>query len=729
MQPAARSAGVLLGSKAGGSGSLIDTRLHAALKPEQPAGASTAILSQQPASPLAPLSAPTESKVGSLSSLAPWDVPILPEDLGQHAARNQCVSSFPWFAGFRATGGVTSTSQQYRYALFSVEGQAEVRELGPGWTLHNVIQDIQQVIPNLRNIRVLLSRLAGFPALQIAATSSIAPLPGHAYPLDLRSVGGRVCTVVLFPGMTDGEVNDRIKRECQALRRPGRAFSLHLPDGRPFRAIPFQVLGPDFIKGEAEDIADIVEDGPGSALGQHPLEEDWGSGAVEHDEVDILQLSLHRARASGDRKVSLFPGDPALHFALPAHQGLQVQPECAQPPCVDSATAGGPCFSTGDIVGLACMQLVRKSTARLPVSPLPGLPGVVCPAGPAAKQPAARAAPCLLSDLRDAISAQVPLRPTWMAGQQFSPPMDYACVASPPPASSSRRFYTIFEPRLDHRQRSAPREWRLIDFVTDAIREVRERVRLVYLMTRPMPGFAAPQLTLTLSRAPAGCRSVPIDLRAIGGLVHTVEVLFPSPAVSVWEVLHNKGLDTTGEWAAAHMEGHLYLLDQDGREITAWADTADGPEWAEFAARPGSWQARRISYGSAAAPVLQVTIAPTTTTTTGMATDQAATSSPPSLLGARLLSTSAVSCRDADTMPFQVLPVHLSSACVRGLPAAQLHLYQEHSMGSQGRDFIVFGNEGTVTGVVRQARADWTVEQFLHEAAAVSHSATRSVRF
>ena len=314
-----------------------------------------------------------------------------------------------------------------------------------------------------------------------------------------------------------------------------------------------------------------------------------------------------------------------------------------------------------------------------------------------------------------------------MAGQQFSPPMDYACVATPPPAQSSRRFYTVFEPRLDHRQRSAPREWRLIDFITDAIREVQERVRLVYLITRPMHGFAAPQLTLTLARAPAGCRSVPLDLRAIGGLVHTVEVLFPSPAVSVWEVLHNKGLDATGEWAAAHAAGHLFLLDQDGREIDAWADTADGPEWAEFAVRPGPWQARRIPYGSEAAPLVQAPSTSTTSTTTGMAVDQAEVALPPSLLGARLFSAGDVACNAEVVMPFQVFPEHLSQARVRGLPAAQLHLYQDHSLSAPGHDFLVFGSEGT--GVIRQARADWTVEQFLQEAAAVSHSAIRSVRF
>ena len=681
-------------------------RLPAALQHVPPLGAGTAPPPQPPASPLTPSSAPTESKIGSSSSLAPWEVHILPEDFNQPRARDQCISSFPWFVGFRATGGVTCTSQQYRYALFSVARQAEVRELGPGWGLTDVIQDVLRVIPDLRNIRVLMCRLAGFPALQVVATSSAVSLPGHAYPLDLRTVGGRVCTVVLFPGMTHGEVDDRISRECQDLRRPDRPFSLHLPDGRPFRAIPFQVLGPDFIKGEATEAAEV---------------------AVEIDEADLLQLSLHRVCTSDGGKGSAPLDDTALRLTLPEHQDLPAQPKCTQPHDDDMAVASAPLFSATDIMKLACLQSVRKPTEDLPAQLLPDLPELFCPAGPAPKPSAARTAPCLLADLRATISAQVPLRPTWMAGQQFSPPMDYACVATPPPAQSSRRFYTIFEPRLDHRQRSAPREWRLIDFITDAIREVQERVRLVYLITRPMHGFAAPQLTLTLARAPVGCRSVPIDLRAVGGLVHTVEVLFPSPAVSIWAVLHDKGLDATGEWAAAHAAGHLYLLDQDGRELHAWADTDDGPEWAEFAARPGPWQARRIPYGSETAPLLQAASTATTSTTTGMTVDQAEAAPPPSLLGARLFSASAVSCHADVVMPFQVFPEHLSQACVRGLPAAQLHLYQDQGLSAQGRDFLVFGNEGT--GVVRQASTDWTVEQFLQEAVAVSNSAIRSVRF
>ena len=242
-----------------------------------------------------------------------------------------------------------------------------------------------------------------------------------------------------------------------------------------------------------------------------------------------------------------------------------------------------------------------------------------------------------------------------------------------------------------------------------------------------MPGFAAPQLTLTLARAPAGCRSLPIDLRAIGGLVHTVEVLFPSHITSIWEALHHKGLDAMGVWAAAHEEGHLYLLDQDGHEITAWVDSADGPEWAEFAARPGPWQTRRIPYGSEAAPALRVAAASTTSTTTAVVVDPNGAELPPSLLGARLFSSNAALCQIADAMPFQVFPEHLSLASVRGLPAAQLHLYHESSHGHPNRDFLVFGNEGE--GVVRQAHADWTVEQFLQQAAAIPHSAARSVRF
>ena len=372
-----------------------------------------------------------------------------------------------------------------------------------------------------------------------------------------------------------------------------------------------------------------------------------------------------------------------------------------------------PYFSPADALMLSVLPSALHAQGRRPAELLPRQAMITCPSGPAPGSRGCRPPPSLLSDLRDAISAQIPLRPAWMAGQQYHPPLDYACVSTPPPAQSSRRYYTLFEPRLDHRQRSAPRDWRLIDFVTDAVREVQERVRLVYLVTRPMPGFAAPQLVLTLARAPAGCRSVPLDLRGIGGLVHTVEVLFPSPATSVWGVLHDKGLDATGEWEAAHEAGHLYLLDQDGREIAAWEDTADGPEWAEFATRPGPWRHRRISYGSTTATA----VASTTPTTTAVAVERQSTDHPPSLLGACLLRPSCPQGQGSAALPFRVYPEQFSSAQVRGLPAAQLCLYSGVGPGAQGHDGI------------HQAQEDWTVEQYLQEAAARSHTAARMVRF
>ena len=218
----------------------------------------------QPASVFAPKPAYPKPKSGPFHSAPPF-VHILPEDLNGDEARNLCVSQHSWFTGFRATGGVTSRSQQNRYALFSVEGHAEVRDLGLGWSLADVIEDIRRAIPRLRNIRVLLSRMPGLPALQICATSSEVPLPGHAYPIDLRSTGGRICTIVLFPGMTASETRARIQEACPASRRPAQDFQLQLPDGLPFRAVPYQVLGPDFVRGAATtEAADLAVPDPPS---------------------------------------------------------------------------------------------------------------------------------------------------------------------------------------------------------------------------------------------------------------------------------------------------------------------------------------------------------------------------------------------------------------------------------------------------------------------------------
>ena len=742
---------------------------------------------------------------------------------------------------------MTSRSQQNRYALFSVESHAEVRDLGLGWSLADVVADIRQAVPRLRNIRVLLSRLPGLPALQICATSSEVPLPGHAYPVDLRSTGGRICTIVLFPGMTASETQARLHDACPASRRPARDFQLQLPEGLPFRAVPYQVLGPDFLRGVAIDtteVADLAasdlleEVSPGqdevsliqvahrcdpvrvavvpylakamphAALRWDPFHPSSPAPLVQPCVVaeeattlcshtaqaprggsSVLQLAAALCNPCSRRGGSLsnptadhvhqprdrwgcpllqstaVSGDPTrettplsqhvpplwvctamvchLHQRLitslvPSSQDEltgffslgSAQPDGTFPRLGSSGPA--PYFSPADVGLMAALPLTLQAQGRRPILSLPCQEQISCPPGPAPgsrgyRSPGSRgyrSPPSLLSDLRDTISAQIPLRPAWMAGQQFYPPLDYACVSTPPPAQASRRYYTLFEPRLDHRQRSAPRDWRLIDFVTDAVREVQERVRLVYLVTRPMPGFAAPQLVLTLARAPAGCRSVPLDLRGIGGLVHTVEILFPSPATSVWEVLHDKGLDANREWEAAHEAGHLYLLDQDGREIAAWEDTADGPEWAEFAARPGPWRHRRISYGSTTAATA---VASTTPTTTAVAVEQQPADRPPSLLGACLLRPTCSQGQDSDALPFRVYPEQFSSAQVRGLPASQLCFYSGVGPGEQGCDFAVFCCGGPVG--IHQAQEDWTVEQYLQEAAAHSHAAARMVRF
>ena len=338
---------------------------------------------------------------------------------------------------------------------------------------------------------------------------------------------------------------------------------------------------------------------------------------------------------------------------------------------------------------------------------------VTCPSIPAGPSKASSGMN-MLSDLRATIASQIPLRPAWMAGQQFSPPLSYACLSVPPPEDTTRRFYTIFEPRLDHRQRPADEAWRLIDFITDAVRQVSDRVRLVYLITRPLGGFAAPQLVLTLASAPPRHRSVPI-----GGLVHTIEVCFPSPILSIWASLHHKGLDLTGEWETAHAQGLLYVLDQDGNEIEGWAETDDGPEWAELRARPGPWRQRRIPYGQEA-----YAGAPLSTTST---TATEASPDPPSLLHVRGSRQRPPSCAVPDALPFEVQPAQLAQTRVRALPASCLHLAQSVGGGlGQIGTFTVFCDMSEPQFIA--ADAAWTVDQYLRTAAAHAESCPRLIR-
>ena len=214
-------------------------------------------------------------------------VPILPEELDRPELRGLCVSSFGWYSGFRATGGVSSTSQQDRFVIFTTEYHSQVRSLRRGATLDDVVAEILGIVPRLRNIRILMDRLEGFPPLQVVATTRDCPIPGHATPLDMRPVGGRVCTLNLFPGFSSDRLSEMIMQECPEMRRPTRAFVLTLPDDTPLQRLPLLALGPDFLRGA--DVRRPEQVDPPAQPGVDPLAFEDGE---QDDDTGLLQMQL-----------------------------------------------------------------------------------------------------------------------------------------------------------------------------------------------------------------------------------------------------------------------------------------------------------------------------------------------------------------------------------------------------------------------------------------------------
>ena len=250
-----------------------------------------------------------------------------------------------------------------------------------------------------------------------------------------------------------------------------------------------------------------------------------------------------------------------------------------------------------------------------------------------------------------------------------------------------RRFYTIFEPRLDLLQRPADADWQLAEYVADAIRQLPAPARIAFILSSPVPSFAVPQIVFTLQSAPLGARSLPIDLRRVGGLVHTIELLPHCTHLEVWAALHDKGIDLLGHWELAHRAGRLRFIDQTAREINAWNTADERLEWAELQALAAPWHSRVIPYGSTEAQAQDVETGGTTTTTS-MGAGGTEVSSPPTLLRAR---PPAAVCVAPPFDGVQVLPSHLAGPNLSATPAAELCLFDLVAANEDGtRPFTVF---------------------------------------
>ncbi|CAE7947754.1 unnamed protein product [Symbiodinium sp. KB8] len=189
------------------------------------------------------------------------------------------------------------------------------------------------------------------------------------------------------------------------------------------------------------------------------------------------------------------------------------------------------------------------------------------------------ARPPFISDLQAMLASHVPLRPEWVSGPLLHmSPFEARWLATFLPAEQDRRRFTVFDCRLDLMSRASGPEWSLLDYITAAVRSVPYRVRLIWYIVRPIPDLPTPQFSVTAHDAPGGTRAVPVDLRGLGGMLHTIEV-GPGPLRPLWAELRAKGVDPGSRLEQAWLEDLCEFRDEQGRHVDAITADGTSPEW------------------------------------------------------------------------------------------------------------------------------------------------------
>ncbi|OLQ04656.1 hypothetical protein AK812_SmicGene12235 [Symbiodinium microadriaticum] len=188
-------------------------------------------------------------------------------------------------------------------------------------------------------------------------------------------------------------------------------------------------------------------------------------------------------------------------------------------------------------------------------------------------------APPLISDLQAMLASHVPLRPEWVSGPLLHmSPFEARWLADFLPSDHDRGRFTVFDCRLDLMSRVSSPEWSLLDYITAAIRSVPYRVRLVWYIVRPISDLPAPQFVVTAHDAPVGVRAIPVDLRGLGGLLHTIE-LGPGPLGPIWAELRAKGVDPGNRLEQAWLANLCEFRDEQDRRVVEITAAGPSPEW------------------------------------------------------------------------------------------------------------------------------------------------------
>ena len=298
--------------------------------------------------------------------------------------------------------------------------------------------------------------------------------------------------------------------------------------------------------------------------------------------VDALSQRVQRFVSTAQRPSSL-----TMVRAVPCTKANQ---QVATKPRLDSFLRSDPevlADTMQRVQQLACTAFPSAPTRPLPQAQRVPVPAdhqiaatvsrdhsVTRPAGPAQVQPP------LVTDLRAMLTMHIEMRPDWLHGPLLHmPPRHVRGLMMEPPSAEHSRLFTVFDCRLDHCNRGARPTWSTLDYMTAAVHSVPYRVRLIWFCTRNMPGLPTPQIALTAPAAPPGHRSLPIDLREVGGLIHTINVPSPCAWDQVWGALTEKGVDPSSTAQDAHLNGHLAFFDERGRLLSDVPAGDHAPEW------------------------------------------------------------------------------------------------------------------------------------------------------
>ena len=447
-------------------------------------------------------------------------VPVLPEELDRPELRGMCVTSFGWYSGFRATGGVSSTSQHDRFVLFTTEYHSQIRSLRRGATIDDVVAEVLGIVPRLRNIRILMDRLEGFPPLQVVATARDCPIPGHATPLDMRAVGGRVCTLNLFPGFPADRIREMIMQDCPVIRRPTRDFMLRLPDATPFQGMPLLVLGPDHIRGADTERPAPAEPQPPLAAVLPP-----DPDTVHDDQVALLQVSQH---VPGSRSIqpetfpALLDGD-----------------DCFTP--VSGVHAGGPTIlshtaSTTSTTTATTTTPFDQSLFRRPVL----IPGVL--------------------DQAEILPAGVLVAP----GAHL-PVADLGLFQLVTRGSAGCTPFLFMVRGCEPVRLEGSRTWTLLDFCAAAASNAECIPRRLQVLTSPIPDLLQPQIVVTDRADDSESVLLPVDLRAApGGVVLPVLLRHGMSASEVVDAIIAEIPDSRAFFADASVGTDFFFQDVAG---------------------------------------------------------------------------------------------------------------------------------------------------------------------